>query len=330
MGKHTLLESYFDSTSTYSTFSVRWYIPCPVKYPRWSSFFRILSVELWIVLIISIVIAAISSTRVGRYSCTSEWQGYKTVTSSLTNILAVILGVSVPTMPRAQSLRSLFLAWVCFSLAFSTVFQSFLTTFLIDSGYKRPIQNMDELYASGITLAYTPEYHFIFENGDESEVSKLKRNLVKCPKFSKCYKWTIYHKNASVLISDALAKLNYAVGDFLGENSEPLMCKVEDGILFSSGISMIMFRGDPLLSRVTEIIDRLVESGIYSQLDSERFEDLKLFSRKIGIFHRLDGYYSFNLYHMQPAFYLLLMGWCLSAFCFMIEVLYKRVLGQKA
>jgi hypothetical protein len=58
------------------------------------------------------------------------------------------------TMPRKTSLRSLFLAWVFFCLAFRTVFQSFLTSFLIDSGYKEPIQNLDELFASGIKLAY--------------------------------------------------------------------------------------------------------------------------------------------------------------------------------
>ena len=65
-GKHILLESYFDSTSTYNEFSVRWYVPCSVKYPRWSSMFKILSVELWIVLIISIVSATISTTLFGR------------------------------------------------------------------------------------------------------------------------------------------------------------------------------------------------------------------------------------------------------------------------
>jgi hypothetical protein len=57
-------------------------------------------------------------------------------------------------MSRAPSLRSLFLDWVCFSVAFRTVFQAFLTTFLIDSGYKTSIQNTDELFASGIKLAY--------------------------------------------------------------------------------------------------------------------------------------------------------------------------------
>jgi len=91
-------------------------------------------VELWLVLIISIVIAAISITHVGRYSCTSEWQGYKTLSVSLTNVWPVILGVLVSTMSPAPSLLSLFLAWVCFSLAFSTVFQVILATFLIDCG----------------------------------------------------------------------------------------------------------------------------------------------------------------------------------------------------
>jgi hypothetical protein len=77
-------------------------------------------------------------------------------------------------MPRAPSLRSLFLAWVCFSLAFNTVFQAFLTTFLVDSGYKTPIQNMDELFASGIKLAYPPEYSYMFERRDDTEQSKVK------------------------------------------------------------------------------------------------------------------------------------------------------------
>jgi hypothetical protein len=231
-------------------------------------------------------------------------------------------------MPRAPSLRSLFLAWVFFSLAFSTVIQAFLTTFLIDSGYKTPIQNMDELYASGIRLAYSPDYNFIFENGDETEVSKLQRNLVKCASPGTCAKWAMYHRNASVLLSDNLAEINYALGISLGENSEPLGCGLDDGVAFSSGLTMIMCHGDPLMRRVKELIDRVVEAGIYTHWSSMRIYSLKLKARKIAIIHPLDGYYSFNLYHMQPAFYLLLMGWCLSAICFFVEVLYNRVLVQ--
>jgi hypothetical protein len=58
---------------------------------------------------------------------------------------------------------------MCFCVAFSTVFQAFLTTFLIDSGYKTPIQNLDELFASGIKLAYTQQNDFLFKIGDKTE-----------------------------------------------------------------------------------------------------------------------------------------------------------------
>ena len=202
IGKNNFLETHFDLTNTYNMLSVRWYVPCSVKYPRWSSVFRILSVELWIVVIISILIATISTTLVGRYSCTSEWQGYKTLTSSLTKVWAVILGVSVSKMPRTTSLRLLFLAWVCFSLAFSTVLQAFLTTFLIDSGYKTPIQNMDELFASDIKLSFPEQNNIFFQDGDQTEISKIKSNLAKCKIGWECLYWALYHKNVSIFYQD--------------------------------------------------------------------------------------------------------------------------------
>ena len=324
--RNFLFYSYFDLTTSYITTRVRWYVPCSVKYQRWSSIFRILSVELWLVLIISIVIAAITFILVGRYSYTSEWQGYKTLTSSLTKVWAVILGVSVSTMPRTPSLRSLFLAWVCFSVAFSTVFQAFLTTFLIDSGYKTPIRNQDELFASGIKLAYDKDAIFILEICDEEEVSKIHRNLANCLSFWDCFKWAIYQKNVSVLISDFSFEFAYAAGFLVGEDSKPLLCRLEDGVVFPTSLTMLMYPGDPLMRRVTEIIDRVVEAGLYNHWLSVEIDWQKRLVRKIAIVQPLDGFYSFNLYHMQTAFFLLLFGWCLSAFCLMIEVFYNRLL----
>jgi hypothetical protein len=314
--------TFYDFTNTHFTATIRWYVPCSVKYSRWSSLFRILSVELWLVLIISIVIAAITTTLIGRYSGTSEWQSYKTLTSSLINIWAVILGVSVSTMPRTPSLRSLFLAWVCFSVAFSTVFQAFLTTFLIDSGYKTPIQNMDELFASGIKLAFEGKNFWI---GDEKEVSEVQRRRVNCPSYWGCVEWAKNQKNISVSVLDINAEFRYAIGDFIGENSKPLLCRLEDGVIFPVSYTMLMIHGDPLMRRVNEIINRVVEAGLYNHWVSLEFNRRKIYFRKIGIVQQLDGYYSFNLYHMQTAFYLILMGWFLSALCFMIEVLYNWV-----
>jgi hypothetical protein len=213
-------------------------------------------------------------------------------------------------------------------MAFSTVFQAFLTTFLIDSGYKTPIQNKDEMFASGIKSDFYTDISLIFEIADETEWSKIQRNVVRCPSYDVCVEWASYQKNVSIFLSDMEAEILSASGSLFGENSEPLLCKLEDGIFYNSGLIMVMFHGDPLIRRVTEIIDRVVEAGLYNYWISFRLESLKLFSRKIAIVQQLDGYYSFNLYHMQPAFYLAVMGWCISALSFIVELLYNRVLQR--
>jgi hypothetical protein len=133
----------------------------------------------------------------------------------------------------------------------------------------------------------------------------------------------------SILLGDINAEYSYTNGKYLGQNFEPLLCGLEDGVAFTTDLSMLMFHGDPLLRRVNEIIDRVIEAGIYNYWFSLQMNMEKIGSRKITITHPLDGYYNFNLYHMQPAFYLLLMGWCVSALCIMVELLYNRVLRKR-
>jgi hypothetical protein len=70
--------------------------------------------------------------------------------------------------------------------------------------------------------------------------------------------WVKNQKNVSVLLLDKEAKDNYVRGDFVGENSESFLCSLEDGIIHGFGQSMIIFHGDPLKRRITELINHLV------------------------------------------------------------------------
>ena len=120
------------------------------------------------------------------------------------------------------------------------------------------------MFTSGITLAYTPEYYFFFDNGYETESINVQRNRVDCPSYQFCVNWAKYHKNLSILLVDEIAEDNYARGVCVGENSEPLLCGLEDGVVFNTGLTIIMFNGDPLMRRINEFIDHVVETGLYN------------------------------------------------------------------
>jgi hypothetical protein len=92
---------------------------------------------------------------------------------------------------------------------------------------------------------------------------------------------------------------------------------------------MAMLQGDPLLRRVNEIIDRVVEAGLYNGWITRKLYSIKLREKENAICVQQFVYYNFNLHHLQPAFYLLLMGCCLSAISFVFELLYNRILSKR-
>ena len=118
-------------------------------------------------------------------------------------------------------------------------------------------------------------------------------------------------------------------GHYVGENSEPLLCRLEDGVVYSTGLTMVMVYGDPLIKRVPEIIDRVFDASLLNYSISRSMHLRKLHSRKIAIVQKLDEYNSFNLYHIKPVLHLLLMGWSLSVIWFKVEVMHNRVFKKR-
>jgi hypothetical protein len=55
--------------------------------------------------------------------------------------------------------------------------------------------------------------------------------------------WANYQKNVSILEADILAEGNYAAGVYVGENPELLLCRLEDGAVLNTGLTMLMFHG---------------------------------------------------------------------------------------
>jgi len=70
--------------------------------------------------------------------------------------------------------------------------------------------------------------------------------------------------NALVLVADMFAEVNYRISDYSGETSEPLLCRLKDGLVLNTGLTMAIIHGDTLMKRVPEIIEVLVERIQYN------------------------------------------------------------------
>jgi len=59
-------------------------------------------------------------------------KSYSNIFSITANNIAVLKSVSLNTQPRSTLLSLFFFCWVCYSVAISTVFRSYLNLFLIE------------------------------------------------------------------------------------------------------------------------------------------------------------------------------------------------------
>jgi len=163
-GRHATYSSALDylteRTRGYLSARFDWYTPCAVKHQRWGRFFKVFSVDVWISFALSLVLAVITVRCISNYAQKlhlHESNSYNNTFSVTTNITAVSLSVSVNTQPRSTPLRLFFLCWVCYSVAISTVFQAYLTTFLIEPGYEEPIKTLEQMLTSELKFGYIDE-----------------------------------------------------------------------------------------------------------------------------------------------------------------------------
>ena len=201
---------YFSEyTSSYFTVRFAWHTPCAVKYQRLSHFFNIFSVDMWICFALSLVLAVITVSCISNYGQKSHLHGsnsYSNIFSVTANIIADSLSVSVITQPRSAPLRLFFFCWVCCSVAISTIFQAYLTTFLIEPGYEEPIRTVEEMLNPEKNFDLAGRYNLLFTHTSDPVDSAIVKGSVQCPDKPTCFIWEAVYHNISTVIRDLVWK----------------------------------------------------------------------------------------------------------------------------
>jgi hypothetical protein len=238
--------------------------------------------------------------------------------------------VSVSTKPRTTPLRVFFMSWVCYSVAISTVFQAYLTTFLIDTGYEEPIKTIDQMLNSTMKFGFISVYNSFINDPTDTVGRSILKGMVTCPDESTCIKWATTYHNISTLRIDMYKDIWDSYGIATDENKKPLLCDLEDGSFAYFEIVMAVLKGSPLLEHINDVIDRIVEAGLFMYWRKSYFTLRRIITKTLGSDTLADTYHNINIRHVQSAFYLLLLGHALALISLFVEIIWFRHVTTKS
>jgi hypothetical protein len=236
------------------------------------------------------------------------------MSSALCNIWAVTIGVSVAGMPRSLRLRLLFVVFILYCSAISTVFQTFMTSFLVDPGYENQLTSLDEILDSGIEFGYNEDANIYFSLSSDLRHKKVFERAEIC-------------SNYNVLIDRIRETGNFAifapmwlVQNYTNViNDHSTVCLLNDDDCDFIFVTTYLQKGSFFLESLNKYITLSIESGILTRTVRDSVFVPKPARNIINV---SDGYFVFTLSHLRIAFYILFVGQGVSFLLLVCELLY--------
>jgi hypothetical protein len=295
-----------------------WYLPCPKPFPYWSSLSRVFKLNLWIAFTLVYVICSsvMWVSVILKNKEVNHEDSYKNISKCFLNFWAIILGVSTyDKVPNSTTTRATFLLWVLYSFVLSTVFQTFLTTFLIEPGLEHEISTVDELRESGFELGMPPTMNSILADYIDSHYIPH----TNCTNMSSCFHRLASEGNYAVLCSKHYAEYNEA-HKYMDSDGSLLYCHLQETFSLQF-VTMVLKKGSVLLDKFNGLISRVIEAGLMD-IWWKKLKQLQILRETKTIMTPGSKTIGMKLVHFQSAFTLLAFGFFLAVLCFVWEILH--------
>lgn len=279
---------------------------------RWKGLITIFQPTTWIVFILIFLIAVLSWLLFG--ITMPEQPPHKKIIMCAMNTWSVFLGISSNNRPERTPLRIFFVLLALYGLNVTTIYTSNLINVFTHPNYEKQIDTIEDIVANDMPLGGRQEYQDWFE-GNSSEmdtiVFKLYNSSVNFKPTISNFKFVENGKQAM------LVNKNYILNHKLNENVFAIPRNV-----FSNPMEMIAKRGFPLLRTCTRLINRMKDAGLISKFYNDFVYNVT-YLEKIRQRHYDDSnaHVPLSMEHLQGAFAVLFVGWTISTFVFILEII---------
>ncbi|KAJ9580345.1 hypothetical protein L9F63_003980 [Diploptera punctata] len=314
------LDSMTDLSFPIFVDTMKFIVPCPKPLTKTHKVLTLFSLSTWISMGIVFIVVSFLFWSLSKYpSRRNDFTGFNLLAQCFSAAWAVLLGISVPQIPLSMGARSLFIIYVSYCFAISTVFQAYFTTYLVEPGYEARLESLDDVMRAGLKFGF---YELIVTDSviDLKDLQDFDRS--PCSDIKECIFGVMFKRNMfSIVLSNFPPYLARASGI---SDQNTVVCFLEQSML-SISIGLSVRKGSPLLDILNKHIIRYLQGGLVVNYWSIMNHEINLKAKRT---EENSEYVVFTLNHLTPAFMLLLFGYILSAISFLCELIQFKIKKQ--
>ena len=294
-------DSHFTDTHTC-------YVPRALPRSQWIAVARVFVLRAWLLHFLAVILSALLMRYLSRsFPLTVPQDGaYRSTANCLSIACSVMLGVSVPTLPLSNPLRVIFFFLVVFCMVVNSIFQSYITSLLVEPGFQHQIDNFEELTESSLNVFISErlEWYLYYTDIDEKRIISHNDTNSGMQMFYE-------DRNSAIFLSSAI--MSY----FFSSIQNKYHALSENSLQLHS--VMLVKKGWPFLNQTNRVIRRLVEGGIPNKIMNNIISSKPYGHGGVWVRNPVAEYSSLSIEQLQVAFLLLGVGLSVSLLAFMVE-----------
>jgi hypothetical protein len=215
-------------------------------------------------------------------------------------------------------LRFFFISWVMYCLAVSSVFQTFVASFLVDPGLETQISTVEDILSSGLGYGMYRTFKTFLDNLPKQQLDVLLDRAEDCVDIVECAEKVAKHGDYATILAGITAEYfnTYKTVDDKGT----ALLHILERKLWTNFQVVLLPKGSGFLSMFNRLIMAAREAGLVEYFWRDMLTTSKIKTGSIRVHTLLDDYTVFSLTYLQSAFILLLLGYC-SALCLFLAEL---------
>ena len=221
----------------------------------------------------------------------------------------------------------------------NTLFQNYLITFVLNPGFEKQLGKISDILQSGIQYGYSPDIdEHLKYIADEYEYRILQERRVMCVDHCQCLEHML-KKVDFACVSNTFCAL-VLIQSRASNYSRRDVCVLPKDIYRMRG-TMYLKKGHPLLRHFNKIIRRMIEAGLVSKWKNDFISKQKPVTSSLSYGKDIidtknivvdnmyeEGYVALSRTHLTVVFHILLLGCSLSLTVFIVEIVYRSLLGH--